>query len=110
VELTIEDDDPDLAPAVKICIYRFIQEALNNAYRHGGGVQQAVKAISHHGNVRIEVRDRGEGFDPNEIRPSSLGLVGLRERIDSLGGVFEVQSGPDGTTLTMSFEPMEAED
>ncbi|MBB3317611.1 MULTISPECIES: sensor histidine kinase [unclassified Rhizobium] len=110
VELTIDDDDPDLAPAVKICIYRFIQEALNNAYRHGGGVQQAVKAISHNGYVRIEVSDRGEGFDPKEIRPSSLGLVGLRERIDSLGGVFEVQSGPDGTTLTMSFEPMEAED
>jgi len=110
VALTIDDDDPELAPAVRICIYRFIQEALNNAFRHGGGVQQAVKAVSHGGHVRIEVSDKGDGFDPTEVRPSSLGLVGLRERIDSLGGIFEVESGEKGTTLTMTFEPMEIDE
>lgn len=110
VETVIDEDGPELAPAVKICIYRFVQEALNNAYRHGGGVRQAVSAVSHDGHVRVEVRDRGNGFDPTEVRPASLGLVGLRERIDSLGGFFDVKTGEGGTTVTMIFEPMEVGD
>ncbi|MBY5581671.1 sensor histidine kinase [Rhizobium leguminosarum] len=107
VETVIEEDGPELPPAVKICIYRFVQEALNNAYRHGGGVQQAVRAVSHKGHVRVEVSDQGDGFDPTEVRPTSLGLVGLRERVDSLGGSFDIKTGEGGTTVTMIFEPME---
>ncbi|EJC78962.1 signal transduction histidine kinase [Rhizobium leguminosarum bv. trifolii WSM2297] len=110
VETIIDDDGPEPAPAVKICIYRFVQEALNNAYRHGGGIQQSVKAVSHNGHVDVEVSDRGDGFDPMEVRPASLGLVGLRERIDSLGGSFDVKTGEGGTTVTMTFEPMEVGD
>ncbi|MBX5182242.1 sensor histidine kinase [Rhizobium sp. NZLR3b] len=110
VETIIDDNGPEPAPAVKICIYRFVQEALNNAYRHGGGVQQAVRAVSRNGDVHVEVSDRGDGFDPTEVRPTSLGLVGLRERIDSLGGSFDVKTGEGGTTVTMTFEPMEVGD
>ena len=72
------------------------------------GVQQTVKAVSHNGHVCVEVSDRGDGFDPTEVRPTSLGLVGLRERIDSLGGSFDIKTGEGGTTVTMTFEPMEA--
>src|SRR5262249_17461430 len=79
VETTVDEDGPEPAPGVKICVYRFVQEALNNAYRHGGGIQQTVKATSRGGYVRVEVSDRGEGFDPREIRPANLGLAGLRE-------------------------------
>ncbi|ANL33862.1 MULTISPECIES: sensor histidine kinase [Rhizobium] len=110
VETIIDEDGPELATAVKICIYRFIQEALNNAYRHGGGVQQTVKAVSHNGHVHVEVSDRGNGFDPAEVRPASLGLVGLRERVDSLGGSFDIKTGEGGTVVTMTFEPMEVGD
>ncbi|MBP2446234.1 sensor histidine kinase [Rhizobium leguminosarum] len=110
VETIIDDNGPEPAPAVKICIYRFVQEALNNAYRHGGGLQQAVRAVSRNGHVHVEVSDRGDGFDPTEVRPTSLGLVGLRERIDSLGGSFDVKTGEGGTTVTMTFEPMEVGD
>jgi signal transduction histidine kinase len=107
-EVVIDDDGRELTDAVKICIYRFVQEALNNAYRHGGGIGQKVSARSHDGAVRMEVSDRGDGFDPNDIRPTSLGLIGMRERVDSLGGDFEVRSGDDGTIVTMAFEAMEA--
>ncbi|RXT20904.1 histidine kinase [Rhizobium leguminosarum] len=107
VETIVDEDGPELPPAVKICIYRFIQEALNNAYRHGGGVQQAVRAVSRDGHVCVEVSDHGDGFDPTEVRPTSLGLVGLRERVDSLGGSFDIKTGEGGTTVTMIFEPME---
>ncbi|MBW9118356.1 sensor histidine kinase [Rhizobium cauense] len=104
VYLVVEEDKFELAAAVKICVYRFIQEALNNAYRHGGGVQQSVWAVSRYGSVEVEVSDRGEGFDPDEVRPTSLGLAGLRERIDSLGGEFNVSSGDRGTTVSMKLD------
>ena len=110
VDTKIDEDDPELATALKICIYRFVQEALNNAYRHGGGVEQAVRATSHGGAVRVEVSDRGEGFDPTQVRPASLGLTGLKERIDSLGGEFDIITGEGGTTVIMTFAPMEVED
>ncbi|WP_337266170.1 sensor histidine kinase [Oryzifoliimicrobium ureilyticus] len=110
VDTNIDSEDPELAAAVKICVYRFIQEALNNAYRHGGGLQQSVKAVARNGRIHVEVSDRGDGFDPSEIRPTSLGLAGMRERIDSLGGEFNVVTGQQGTTVTMSFGRAEMED
>ena len=110
VETRVEDDGGALAPAARISIYRFIQEALNNAFRHADGIDQAVRARSERGHVRIEVSDRGQGFDPAEIRPASLGLVGLRERIHSIGGEFDIFTGRNGTTVTMTFGPMQGDD
>ena len=110
VSRSVEDDRSDLSAAVKICVYRFVQEALNNAYRHGGGMEQSVTARVRGGEVGIEVRDQGDGFDPNEIRPTSLGLAGLRERVDSLGGDFDIKTSGAGTVVSMTLQPMELED
>ena len=109
VAADVDSDGSEVSTALKSCIYRFTQEALNNAYRHGGGVRQSVEARLRDGKVRVEVRDRGDGFDPSEVRPTSIGLAGLRERIDSLGGRFEITTGEDGTVVTMSLEPVEME-
>jgi signal transduction histidine kinase len=91
-------------PSEKISIYRFVQEGLNNAYRHGKGRDQAVKAAMKGGKLFVEVLDGGPGFDP--VRSEGLGLAGLRERIESIGGQFETVSGPQGTRLviTLSIE------
>jgi len=107
---SVEDDRSDLTEAIKICVYRFVQEALNNAYRHGGGIEQAVTARVRDGQVRIEVCDQGDGFDPNQVRPTSLGLAGLRERVDSLGGDFDIKTSGAGTVVSMTLHPMEMED
>ncbi len=110
VATDVDGDASEIPTAVKICIYRFTQEALNNAYRHGGGLRQSVDARLENGRVVVEVRDRGEGFDPSEVRPTSIGLAGLRERIDSLGGRFEITTGEEGTVVTMTLEPVAMEE
>ena len=102
VELSLSAPPERLSPAAKICIYRFVQEALNNAYRHAGGVGQAVSQRMEAGRVTIEVSDGGPGFDPDGVGPTSLGLAGLRERIESLGGTFEIASSEAGTTVRMT--------
>ncbi|APG95593.1 sensor histidine kinase [Sinorhizobium americanum] len=103
VDLSLSRPPDHLSPSAKICIYRFVQEALNNAYRHGGGVGQRVVQSMDGNRVRIEVADGGPGFDPDKIRPTSLGLAGLRERIESLGGTFELNGAAPGTVVRMSL-------
>ncbi|OAP36740.1 histidine kinase [Sinorhizobium glycinis] len=103
VDLSLSRPPRHLSPSAKICIYRFVQEALNNAYRHGGGVGQRVVQSIDGDRVWIEVADGGPGFDPGKIRPTNLGLAGLRERIESIGGTFELNAAAPGTVVRMSL-------
>jgi len=103
VELSLSGGPSDLKSSAKICIYRFVQEALNNGFRHGDGIGQKVRQAVEEGQIVVEVEDEGEGFDPEEPTLTGLGLAGLRERIESLGGTFSVMSSTKGTIVRMSI-------
>jgi signal transduction histidine kinase len=93
------DISQPLPDAAKICAYRFVQEGLNNAFRHARGNGQTVTCELEGGVLCLAVEDRGEMGTGNPARPDSgLGLVGLRERAESLGGTFRVGKVPDGGT------------
>jgi signal transduction histidine kinase len=109
VRRSIDSRVPDVTKSGKICVFRFIQEALNNAYRHGGAREQAVKVKTSGGQVEVAVSDAGSGFDLGQIRPDSIGLEGLKGRVESLGGRFGVQTSPTGTTVSMTLGAMEVE-
>jgi signal transduction histidine kinase len=86
---------PEQAPLpVKITTYRFIQEALSNAYRHAGGTGQQVRVRGDAGQLSIEVMDQGPGFDTDQVvnLDDHFGLAGMRERVESLGGFFHIES------------------
>jgi signal transduction histidine kinase len=108
VHLALSDQAPGLSASGKICIYRFVQEALGNSYRHAGGAGQAVRSTCEAGRVVVEVSDCGPGFDPQNIRREALGLAGLRQRVKSLGGSFAIETSERGTTLTMALNLDEA--
>ncbi|MER9298433.1 sensor histidine kinase [Mesorhizobium sp. M0621] len=99
VTLTLAGQLPEPGASEKISIYRFVQEGLNNAYRHARGKDQAVSAGMKGGRLYVEVSDAGPGFDP--ARDEGLGLAGLRERVESIGGQFETLTGPQGTRLVI---------
>ncbi len=109
VELSLSDKPPALSAPAKLCIYRFVQEALNNGFRHGGGISQAVRQGYAAGRLTIEVSDRGPGFDLAATRPDALGLAGLSERIESLGGTLGIETSDEGTTVRMSLNVEELE-
>jgi signal transduction histidine kinase len=102
VTLTLAGPLREPGASEKISIYRFVQEGLNNAYRHGQGKHQAVSAGMKAGRLCVEVSDAGPGFDPT-ARVEGLGLAGLRERVESIGGQFETLTGPQGTRLVISL-------
>lgn len=86
---------------LKITVFRLIQEALNNAFRHAKGAGQEVRVYTQDNNIVLEVSDTGLGFNRViALSDGHLGLLGMRERVESLGGVFEVQSMiGQGTTI-----------
>jgi signal transduction histidine kinase len=109
VQLTLTDRAASLSASGRICVYRFVQEALANSYRHAGGVGQAVRSKLDAGRIVVEVSDGGPGFDPRQIRREALGLAGLRQRVKSLGGSFAVETSGGGTTLRMVLKLDEAD-
>jgi len=104
VTLDLQSVPDTLDKSLKICLYRFVQEALSNSFRHAGGVGQRVVCRMDGKIVELTISDSGPGFDPATQTEHSqgLGLRGLRERIDSLGGSLTVSSAPgEGTCLVL---------
>ena len=85
--------------SVKICLYRFIQEALNNAFKHAGGAGQRVFCELRGAKLAVVVEDRGPGM-PQQRDPGGdgLGLACMRDRVESLGGMLSVSNRPGGGT------------
>jgi signal transduction histidine kinase len=83
---------------LETAIYRIVQEALNNAARHGGARRAIVEIVEDEDRIALTVRDDGNGFDP-DAGTDGFGLLGMRERAELLSGELEIASGPGGTTI-----------
>ncbi len=94
VEFVLEETPEELPLPVKITLYRLVQESLTNAFKHAGGRGQKVHLFRQDNQLQLEVSDAGTGFEMNASLEQSegLGLLGMRERVESVGGNFEVES------------------
>jgi hypothetical protein len=102
------DHVPDEAPfPVKITLFRLLQESLANSFRHCGGADQRVTLSMRDDQLLVEIADNGKGFDPRAaVTDAHLGLAGLRERVEILGGIFSVQSAPGKGTVIRATLPV----
>ncbi|MCY0096969.1 sensor histidine kinase [Hoeflea ulvae] len=108
VEAHCLDDGPKVHSAVNICVYRFIQEGLNNAFRHAGGIGQRVTCEWHEAMLFVAVSDCGASASARpEQTEGGLGLAWIRARVESLGGTMDVQSRHDGTTVSITLSTLE---
>ncbi|MBL8895029.1 MAG: sensor histidine kinase [Rhizobiales bacterium] len=105
VDLRLPPDVPVLSQSEKICIYRFVQEGLSNSFRHAAGIGQSVTADMKDGKLIVSVADKGTGFDVESGSKGGIGLAGLRERVESLGGEFTIRSSSSGTSLVLGLRP-----
>ena len=107
--ITLETEDiPDNIPLpVKIALYRILQEALANGYRHSGVERQTVRLWRNDGRICLDVTDSGRGFVPPDLTVADdgdyvdhIGLRGMRDRVALLGGRFDLVSEPgQGTRI-----------
>ncbi|MEJ5186459.1 MAG: response regulator [Candidatus Geothermincolales bacterium] len=104
VELDIRmGEKPD--PRVETALFRIAQEALNNALRHSGCQKVRVRVEEEGGCLLMEISDDGTGFDVSGIYRrdgKGFGIIGMRERAESLGGTLTLQSEPGlGTRISV---------
>jgi signal transduction histidine kinase len=83
-----------LPKSLRICVYRFVQEGLNNAWRHAGAVAARVYAEVTENVLLLAVEDDGPGLAVAPEHRGGLGLSGLQERVESLGGEFRIEGRP----------------
>ncbi len=98
------EDDPlqTLEPTVTVEVYRIIQEALANAARHSGAPVAHTWISARNGRLSVVVADEGGGFDPAAAVDPGIGLAGMYERAELLGGRLSIQSAPGrGTRVTL---------
>ena len=102
---------PQVVPLpVKITVYRIIQEALTNAWRHAGARDQRVEAAATAEGLRLVISDAGPGLSAPTSADSEehLGILGMRERAESLGGEFRITGEPGRGTRVEVCLPLEA--
>jgi len=105
VELEAEPIEQGWPMPLKITLYRVIQESLANSYRHSNGANRKVKLWENGGRLLVQISDDGEGFDLDlAAKSGGLGLAGMRERVELLGGTFEIEANlGQGTTVSCSL-------
>jgi len=99
-----------LAPDIEVCVYRIVQEALSNVARHSGATACTVSLNSGGGLLRLVIEDNGRGVGPMANRLTSgggLGLIGMRERAQALGGTFSIKERDGGGTVVSVTLPLD---
>ncbi len=96
-----------LNSAHSTALFRILQEALTNVARHAGAKNVHVELhVARERAVTLIVRDDGRGITEEELSaPASLGLLGMRERAEGLGGSLKVENAPSGGTVVRANSP-----
>lgn len=105
VEVEVDAKDiPDLPEAIKTCVYRLTQEALNNIVRHSGAHRAWVSIHLQDRSIQTRIRDDGKGFDPQRSR--GLGILGMEERVRLLHGSLAVNATPGAGAEIIAVLPL----
>jgi PAS domain S-box-containing protein len=109
IQMSIESNLRErLSPLLELTIYRVAQEAFNNAVRHADATAVRLRLVQDAQLIQCAIQDDGLGFDPRATFSAGgkrgLGLPGMRERVEAVGGTLEVLSAPgEGTKLFLSI-------
>jgi signal transduction histidine kinase len=104
VEVRAENVSEALPDPVKVCVYRMVQEAVNNVQRHAKAKNAVVELKQTSDAIRVKITDDGNGFDPKRAR--GMGLLGMEERVKRLGGKIEIDSRPGTGTAIRAELPL----
>ena len=100
-----------ISPEVELVLFRVAQEALRNVWRHSEATSAEVMVEFDERKIRITVQDNGKGFDlpgttGDLVKQGRLGLAGMQERIQLIGGILEIESGPYEGTVVVAEAPV----
>jgi len=95
------DIQEEIPKDVSLCLYRIVEEALQNVLKHSGSDNAKVELSGHCNRIELCISDSGTGFTPESVRAEAgIGLISMRERLRLVGGHISVESGPSlGTQI-----------
>jgi signal transduction histidine kinase len=109
VEVFVEGEC-ELPAEIKVALYRITQEALNNVAKHAYATKALVNMKCKPDEVSLVISDNGKGFDINKVKPESLGLGIMRDRIKGIGGQLTIHSEPgSGSEVVVRVKPTSKE-
>ncbi len=107
----LPETSPTVSEGLKIFLFSAVQELLLNSLKHSGTREATIEFRAEEAaGLRLSISDEGQGFDPNKleatIEPRGFGLFSIRERLEALGGTFEVDSEPGrGARFVIQMQP-----
>lgn len=107
VHLDLPESDLRLPPEVEITLFRIMQEGLTNIHRHSGSPTAAIRLEVGKTESILKIEDQGRGISPAILKggqraaKAGVGLAGMQERVRQLSGRFEIDSGSQGTAITV---------
>jgi signal transduction histidine kinase len=107
ITFTHENVPPTLSADVTLCMFRVVQEALQNAIKHSQGKEVSVHLAGSPNRLTLSVVDNGVGFDADVMWAEGLGLVSMKERLEAIGGSLEIRSSPGGGTRVEATVPLD---
>lgn len=99
---------------MELTVFRLVQEGIRNVLKHSGSGNAVITIVQHDKEIRVEIKDDGKGFDPALIQEnmqdelqtdSRFGLIGMKERVEGLGGEFTIISGSGQGTVVRAALP-----
>jgi PAS domain S-box-containing protein len=108
ISLEADVDEALIDDTLKVAIFRIVQEALHNAFKHAASERVSIRLGSRARLIRLSIQDNGRGFDLEKAagRRKGLGLGSMKERAKLSGGTLEVTSGPGRGTLIEASWPV----
>ena len=94
ISLTHESVPPKLPPELTLCLFRIVQEALQNAIKYSGAREVSVRIIGGGDALTVSIVDDGVGFDVDATWDKGLGLISMNERLEAVGGTLEILATP----------------
>jgi signal transduction histidine kinase len=105
VEVKADNVSETLPDTLMVCIYRIVQEAVNNAQRHAHAKNVTIELREIPTAVLVQIKDDGSGFDAKRTR--GMGLLGMEERVKRLGGTIAIDSRPGAGTIIRAELPLD---
>jgi signal transduction histidine kinase len=107
IRYTHDNVPATLPPEVMLCLFRVVQEALQNAIKHSKASEVLVQMGYGPDGLSLTVVDNGVGFDVDDAWGNGVGLVSMVERLDAIGGSVDVRSSPGTGTRVSATVPAE---
>lgn len=94
MDVILPEQDLQINETLSLIIYRLVQESLNNCSKYAEATKVSVHLLNDEQNIKVEIADNGIGFDTSKLKSASTGISGLRNRVESIGGHYEIFSSP----------------